>query len=190
MKDFTLAVLAVLSLALVAQAAPVLKQAHQVSASWSPFEDWQVQVSSPVLLGPNALPTVGLSFNKSFPIGTLFAEDSWASRFGLGVGAQGFAPVDFRRLYLGANLGLSHYTPITRDILIDYGVRYAPLYEVGLLQNSGQQTVYHGVLGNLSLRTRVYGNSFSTLGLQAGWYFPTTGADPVFVVQPLLGVHF
>ena len=177
-----------MSLQATAEAIPHPIQAPQLSASWSPFENWNVQVSSPILFGQNTIPTLGVSASKNFPLGTLWADQGWASRFGLGLSAQAFAPLNFDRMYLSAALGLSHYTPLTDDHLIDYGVRYAPLYEIGLLSGTGQAG-YQGILGNLSLRSKLAKNTYSSLGLQAGWYFPFGSGQPLFVIQPLLGVN-
>lgn len=184
----TLSLIGLIGGSSAAHAIPRPTQAPQLSASWSPFEDWNIQVSSPIVFGQTTVPTLGVSTSKSFPLGTLFADQGWLSRFGLGLNAQVFAPLNFDRMYLGAALGLSHYTPLTEDHLIDYGVRYAPLYEIGLLSGSGQAG-YQGVLGNLSLRSKLAKNTYSSLGVQAGWYFPFSGGPALFVIQPLLGVN-
>lgn len=184
----SLSLLGLISLPSPAHAIPRPAQLPQLSASWSPFEDWNIQVSSPIVLGQTTIPTLGISTSKSFPLGTLFADSGWVSRFGLGLSAQAFAPLNFDRLYLGAALGLSHYTPLTDEHLIDYGIRYAPLYEIGLFSGSGQAG-YQGVLGNLSLRSKLAKNTYSSLGVQAGWYFPFRGGEALFVIQPLLGVN-
>ncbi|MEZ0370016.1 MAG: hypothetical protein ACAI44_13095 [Candidatus Sericytochromatia bacterium] len=159
--------------------------------SLSPIEGWTVQLSAPVVFGSQgAVPSLGVQVSKSFPIGQLLAPawGDWAERLGLGVGASVFAPLNFQQLYLGASLGLGHSTPIGEHF-IDYGLRYAPLVQIDWAANTS--TGYNGLLANLGLHLKLAENTWTTLGLQGGFYIPFTGAgrEPIWVLQPLLGLN-
>lgn len=165
-------------------------QAQTGSVSLSPFEDWTVSLSTPVIWGGLNSVTAGVSLNKTFPIGRLLAPSwgNWATPLGLGIGAQGFAPLSFERLYVGASAGLSHGFALGPHF-IDYGLRYAPLVEVGLTPNAFS-TGYHGVLANIGLHLQVRPGVSTLLGLQGGVYQPfSTGAQPIWVLQPLAGLN-
>jgi hypothetical protein len=154
----------------------------------SPLEGWTFQVSAPLVFGSQgASPSVGVMANKTFPIGQL-APDSWWSKLGLGIGANVFAPLSFQQLYLGASVGLGQSTPIAEHF-IDYGLRYAPLVAIDWAANTS--TGYNGLLANLAFHYRINPNTYTTLGLQGGFYLPFTGGSqtPIWVLQPLLGLN-
>lgn len=169
---------------------PAQAQIPTGSVSLSPFEGWTVSLSTPVIWGGLNSVTAGVSLNKTFPIGRLLAPSwgEWAQPLGLGIGAQGFAPLSFDRLYFGLSAGLSHGFSLGPHF-VDYGLRYAPLAEVGLAPNSSS-IGYHGVLANVGLHLQVQPGVYTLLGVQGGFYQPiSAGAQPIWVLQPLAGLN-
>lgn len=158
--------------------------------SISPLEGWTILVSAPIVFGgQGGVPSAGVSLSKTFPVGQALGWSDWASRLGLGLSAQVFAPLTFQQLYLGGSIGLGHSTPIGEHF-IDYGLRYAPLVQFDFA-GGGATTGYNGMLANVGLHLKVAPNTWSTLGLQGGFYIPFTGSgrEPIWVLQPLLGLN-
>jgi hypothetical protein len=171
------------------QAESLIRLPAQAYVNLSPAEGWTIQLSAPVILsGQGFVPTAGIHFGKTFALGKALGWQDWAERVGLGVGAGVFAPLNFQQLYLNAGVGLSHSTP-PADIWLDYGLRYAPLIAIDWAANTS--TGYNGLLANLGLHFKLQPNTWTTLGLQGGFYYPFTGAgrEPIWVLQPLAGVN-
>lgn len=171
-----------------ARAAGRLELPAQATVSLSPFEGWTVSLGAPIVLdGGTGLPSVGVSVNRHFPVGQALGWGGWAERLGIGLGANAFAPLNFQQLYFGASLGLGHSTPLGEHLL-DYGLRYAPLLQVDFTNSSN--TGYHGLLANLGLHVKIAPNTWTSFGLQGGFYLPFSGpAQPFWVLQPLAGLN-
>lgn len=166
-------------------------RAADASVSLSPWEGWNVSLRSPVLYtDAGSTPTAGVSFGRGFAIGQALAPSwgDWAQGLNLGIDASVFLPLNFQQLYLGASVGLSHSTPLWGSTFLDYGLSYAPLVQVDWAANTS--TGYNGLLANLGLHLQLAPNTWSTLGLQAGFYAPFTGGQQlIWVVQPLVGLN-
>ncbi len=183
-SDFFLKLMAGLGCFAVIQF-PVAAQIN-VSSRHPALQGWQVSASAPVLFGQGASSNVGLTLSNQFPIGQLPALQPVLPHLNLGVSAQTFAPLDFQAIYVGASAGLGYYHRLGGGFLFDYGLRYAPLYRMGI--RDGVSQGYQGVLGNVGIHIPVGNNTYSTLGLQGGAYFSGTG-EPTWTVQPIVGLN-
>jgi hypothetical protein len=151
------------------------------------FQGWQVSLSAPILLGNIASSNIGLSVNNQFPLGQWSPLASVLPNLSVGVSAQAFAPLDFQAMYVGASAGVGYYHRLGGGFVFDYGVRYAPLYRVGFIDGVNQG--YQGILGNMAIHVPVAGNTFSTFGLQGGAYFAGNGSEPLWTLQPIVGLN-
>lgn len=165
---------------------PVSAQIN-VSSRHPVLQGWQVSLSAPVLLGQGASSNVGLTLSNHFPIGQSEPLRPVLPNLTVGVSAQAFAPLDFQAAYLGASAGLGYFHHLGGGFVFDYGLRYAPLYRMGL--RDGVYQGYQGVLGNVGIHIPVAGNTYTTLGLQGGAYFAGNGAAPTWTLQPILGLN-
>ncbi len=157
-----------------------------ISSRHAVFRGWQVSVSAPVFLGNGASSNLGLNVSNNFPIGKIPAIRPWLPNLSLGVSGQTFAPLDFSAVFVGANAGLGYFHRLGAGYVFDYGLRYAPLYRVGVTDGLNQG--YQGVLANVGLHIPVGRNTFSTVGLQGGAYFTANG-EPMWTLQPILGLN-
>lgn len=171
-------------------AAVPLTAAPQVNVSLSPAEGWHIQFGAPVFwAGEGALPTLGVHADRRFALGQALGWSGGAERIGFGLGFSAFAPVHFQQLSLGASAGLYHYTPIVEGLMLDYGLRYAPLVAIDWAANTS--TGYNGVFANIGLHLRLARNSWLLLGLQGGAYaaFTRPDAPPLWMLQPIFGIN-
>lgn len=155
----------------------------------SPLDGVTIQLSAPVLFGGQGA-SAGVMANKNFALGQALGWTNGAERVGLGLGAHIFMPLSFQQLYLGASVGIGHSTSVGEagEHFIDYGLRYAPLVAIDWAGNSS--TGYNGLLANLGFHYRLANNSYTTLGVQGGYYAPFTGPGQGFwTVQPLVGLN-
>lgn len=166
---------------------PAAQAQINVSSRHPALQGWQVSLSAPVLFGNGASSNVGVTVNNSFPIGQLDGLNQVLPHLSLGVSANAFAPLDFQAAYLGASAGLGYYHRLGGGFVFDYGLRYAPLYRMGIVDGVNQG--YQGVLGNVGIHIPVAGNTYSTFGLQGGAYFAGNGAAPTWTLQPIVGLN-
>ena len=157
-----------------------LPEPQQLSVSKSIFDGWHFSLSAPVVFGSGAMPTMGIQAGKTFPLGL---------GLGLGFSSSVFMPLDFQRLYLNSSLGVSHGLPLG-PFYLDYGLRYAGLFETRFSELNPGSSYYHGPLANLGLRLAA-GNASTYLGVQAGFYAPVSGGltEPIWILQPVWGVN-
>lgn len=158
-----------------------------VSSRHPVLQGWQVSLNAPVLLGNIASSNIGLSVNNQFPLGQWSPLASLLPNLSVGVSAQAFAPLDFTAMYVGASAGIGYYHRLGGGFVFDYGVRYAPLYRVGFIDGVNQG--YQGLLGNMAIHVPIAGNTYSTFGLQGGAYFAGNGAEPLWTIQPIVGLN-
>lgn len=155
------------------------------------LDDWQIQVSTPIVFTPTPSASLGLSAFKNFPIGQLLSSQPGdaLSRLNLSFSLQGFSPLSFESLFLCAGLGLAHSTPVNADAYFSYGLRYAPLLEMGLTADNNAINGYQGALAHLGFNYRLGGRTWTSIGLQGGAYLPLSGAEPLWVLQPQAGLN-
>ena len=157
------------------------------NVSLSPLEGWNINIGAPVVIGSQVgMPSLGICANRDFALGQALKWPGIASGISMGLSAQAFMPLDFQQLYLGASLGLGHSIAIGGNFL-DYGLRYAPLVSTDWKSNN---TGYHGVLANVGWHMKIAPNTWSSFGVQGGFYSPfTSSGEPIWVLQPLIGLN-